>query len=137
MPAAVNHVVLNIDPENLGFYRDLFAALGWPTLVDMPEHQMIGVGEGLGSVWIGPNGNGQANDRDGVGMNHLALNADSVEAVDAAAAWIAGRGVPALYETPRHRPDFAWGEGNTYYQVMFDSPDKVLIEVVYTGPYSA
>lgn len=137
MPAAVHHVQLNVAPENVQFYRDLFAALGWPTLVDMPEHNVIGVGDGAGSVWIAPAGNGHANDRDGAGLNHLALTADSIEAVDAAAAWIAERGIPALYETPRHRPDFAWEEGLTYYQVMFDTPDRILVEVVYTGPYSA
>ena len=39
-----------------------------------------------------------------------------------------------LFETPRHRPDFAHGEDTTYYQVMFESPDRILFEIVYTGP---
>ncbi len=137
MPAAVHHAQINVKPENVQFYREMFAALGWPTLADMPEHNVIGVGDGAASVWIVPAANDHANDRDGVGLNHLALTADSIEAVDAAASWIAERGIAALYETPRHRPDFAWEEGMTYYQVMFDTPDNILIEVVYTGPYSA
>ncbi len=136
MPAAVHHVQLNVKPENMAFYREMFAALGWPTLADMAEYNVLGVGDGAASVWMMPASSDHANDRDGVGLNHLALAADSVAEVDAAAAWIAGRGIPALYETPRHRPDFAWEEGMTYYQVMFDTPDNILIEVVYTGPHS-
>jgi hypothetical protein len=31
----------------------------------------------------------------------------------------------------RHRPEFAQGEDQTYYQVMFASPDRILLEVVY------
>jgi len=45
-------------------------------------------------------------------------------------------GVPALFETPRHRPDFCSSPDQTYYQVMFESPDRLLFEVVYSGPIS-
>lgn len=34
----------------------------------------------------------------------------------------------------RHRPEFSWGPDDTHDQVMFESPDRTLIEVVYTGP---
>ena len=57
--------------------------------------------------------------------------------VDAVAAWLAERGVIALFETPRHRPDFSQSANDTYYQVMFETPDHILLEVVYTGPKSA
>jgi hypothetical protein len=43
-------------------------------------------------------------------------------------------GIKALFETPRHRPEFSGSEAETYYQVMFESPDRILFEVVYTGP---
>ena len=39
-----------------------------------------------------------------------------------------------LFETPRHRPEFAESDGHTYYQVMFASPDGILFEIVYVGP---
>jgi hypothetical protein len=42
--------------------------------------------------------------------------------------------VQPLFETPRHRPEFSAGPDQTYYQVMFESPDRILFEVVYTGP---
>lgn len=132
MPATVHHVHLNIDPANQAFYRDLMAALGWPLVYDADG--LLGYGEGPGWVWIVPRASDRANDRNGAGLNHLALAADSVAAVDAAAAWLRDRGVPALYDTPCHRPEFAWTAGETYYQVMFDSPDGILFEVVYLGP---
>jgi hypothetical protein len=47
--------------------------------------------------------------------------------------WLKESGIPHLFETPRHRPEFSEGD-NTYYQVMFESPDRILFEVVYTGP---
>jgi hypothetical protein len=47
------------------------------------------------------------------------------------------RGVGLLFGTPQHRPEFAQGEDQTYYQVMFESPDRILLEVVYTGPKPA
>jgi hypothetical protein len=53
--------------------------------------------------------------------------------VDETVTYLKAHGVPVLFETPRHRAEFSGG-GNTYYQVMFESPDKILFEVVYTGP---
>jgi len=67
------------------------------------------------------------NDYDGPGMNHLAIGAN----------YLTERRVALLFETPRHRPEFAEGEAQTYYQVMFASLDRIMLEVVYTGPKSA
>jgi hypothetical protein len=53
--------------------------------------------------------------------------------VDAAVEYLRGKSVETLFETPRHRPDFGMGEGQTYYQVMFKSPDNLLFEIVYIG----
>jgi hypothetical protein len=57
--------------------------------------------------------------------------------VDQVAAYLGERGVAALFETPRHRPEFSGDASQTYYQVMFETPDRILVEVVYTGPKSA
>ena len=70
-------------------------------------------------------------------MDHLGIGTASQADVDAVAAYLAERGVAALFETQRHRPEFGGGEEQTYYQVMFESPDRILFEVVYTGPKSA
>jgi catechol 2,3-dioxygenase-like lactoylglutathione lyase family enzyme len=67
-------------------------------------------------------------------MNHLAFAAASVADVDAAVAYVAERDIAALFDTPRHRPEFARDELSTYYQVMFETPDRILLEIVYIGP---
>lgn len=115
------------------FYKDLFGFLGWQTLYE--AEGTIGLAGKHGeSFWFIGEAKAVANDYDGPGVNHLGIAAESQADVDAAAAYLTGRGVALLFETPRHRPDFAGGAGETYYQVMFASPDRILWEVVYTGP---
>jgi hypothetical protein len=72
--------------------------------------------------------------RDGRGVNHIAIGAGSIADVDAAAMWLRGRGVALLFDTPRHRPEFTYEPGRDYYQIMFESPDGILFEYVYQGP---
>lgn len=38
-----------------------------------------------------------------------------------------------IFDTPRHRPEFASNESETYYQIIFETPDKVQVEIVYIG----
>ena len=92
---------------------------------------MIGLGAVDGqSLWFGSQVKAVANDYDGPGMNHLAFAAASVADVDEAVEWLRVRGVTALFDTPRHRPEFARDEQSTYYQVMFETPDRILLEIV-------
>ena len=70
-------------------------------------------------------------------MNHLGLKVEAQADVDQMVAYLQQHGVPALFETPRHRPEFTAGPDKTYYQVMFESPDRILFEVVYTGRKSS
>ena len=132
MNTSLGHIQLNIDPANLAFYNDLMGFLGWTQV--MANEAMAGYASGPSSVWFVGAANGAKNDYDGAGMNHLAIGAESIADVDAAVTYLAGKSVDALFETPRHRPEFGMGEGQTYYQVMFASPDNILFEVVYTGP---
>jgi catechol 2,3-dioxygenase-like lactoylglutathione lyase family enzyme len=76
------------------------------------------------------------NDYDGIGMNHVGLTVNSQAEVDEVTAYLQKNGVKPLFETPRHRPEFCDKPDATYYQVMFESPDRILFEVVYTGPKS-
>ncbi|MBE7518316.1 MAG: VOC family protein [Thermoflexaceae bacterium] len=133
MKTSLSHLQINVQKANLQFYRDLFAFLGWTSLLDQDEF-FGSAGSNGASLWFMSGANDAQNDYDGRGVNHIAIGAESQAEVDAATAYLASRGVPALFETPRHRPEFAWQEGHTYYQVMFESPDGVLFEVVYTGP---
>src|SRR5579883_1105436 len=140
MPSRLAHLQINVAPQNIGFYKDLFAALGWQTLYDGTTPSdgappMLGVGaENDASLWFVGETKDVANVYDGPGANHIAIGAANVGEVDAAASHLRGRGIEALFETPRHRPEFAQSEADTYYQVMFASPDNLLFEVVYTGP---
>ena len=133
MQTTLSHLQVNVRPANLQFYRDIMSFLGWTTLMD--QDQFFGAGASNGaSLWFIGEVKDAANDYDGPGVNHIAIGAQSQAEVDATAAYLSGRGVPALFETPRHRPEFSQGPDQTYYQVMFESPDRVLFEVVYTGP---
>jgi hypothetical protein len=127
---------LNIDPANTPFYKDLFGVLGWQTLYETDG--VLGVKDEHGiSLWFLAKTNDTPNDYDGPGMNHLGINTATQADVDAVAAHLAEQDVTHLFETPRHRPDFSASEQETYYQVMFESPDRILFEVVYTGAKDA
>ena len=133
MAAKVGHLVYSIDMKNVSFYKSLFAHLGWNVLFEVPE--MLGMGEpsGASSIWFGGATKHTNNDYDAPGLNHLGLHVDSIALVDAAVEEIKKLGATPLFETPRHRPEFS-GPDSTYYQVMFESPDRILFEVVYIGP---
>ena len=133
MQTGLAHIQFNVQAANLPFYQDLMAFLGWRTIY--AGEGMLGVvGTNDASLWFVGQVNDATNDYDGPGMNHLAIGAESQADVDAAAAYLSEHDVTALFDTPRHRPEFARSEDQTYYQVMFESPDRILLEVVYTGP---
>jgi catechol 2,3-dioxygenase-like lactoylglutathione lyase family enzyme len=133
MQTTVAHIQINVAQANLPFYRDLAAFLGLSTIYG--DDTMLGVGvSNQASLWFVATTKDVRNDYDGPGMNHLGLGAASIADVDAVVKYLEGKGIARLFETPRHRAEFAGGDSNTYYQVMFESPDRVLFEVVYTGP---
>jgi hypothetical protein len=53
--------------------------------------------------------------------------------VDLAVDYLKQHNVSALFGTPCHRPEMVSDPHDTMYQVMFESPDKILLEVVYRG----
>lgn len=129
----MGHLQVNIDAKNLSFYKDLFAFLGWSKLYE--DESMVGMcDKNQASFWFGQAMKKTVNDYDGCGVNHIAISAASQADVDQTVTYLQEKGVACLFETPRHRPEFSHGPDQTYYQVMFESPDKILFEVVYTGP---
>ena len=133
MVTNISHLVFSVRPSNLAFYKELMIFLGWKTIYS--DDNMLGVNSTeSASLWFAPQLKEARNEYDGPGLNHIGIGAPSVADVDAVVAWLKERGIPALFETPRHRPDFARSEKDTYYQVMFESTDRILWEVVYTGP---
>lgn len=130
------HIQFNVEPSNVPFYKDLMAFLGWQTLYATEE--MIGVaGKNGESLWFMGQAKAVSNDYDGPGMNHIGIGTPSQADVDSVASYLTERGVELLFETPRHRAEFSQSADDTYYQVMFETPDRILMEVVYTGPKSA
>jgi catechol 2,3-dioxygenase-like lactoylglutathione lyase family enzyme len=133
MDTRFGHIQVNIAAANIAFYRQLFTFLEWPVIHD--GDGVLGfAGKSSDSIWFIGGAKDVRNDYDGPGVNHIGIAAGSQADVDAVAHYLNNLGVPALFETPRHRPEFASSEADTYYQVMFESPDGVLFEVVYTGP---
>jgi len=127
----IGHIVFQIHPGNMSFYKDLFSFLGWKLWAEDPD--MLGMGNEHGeSLWFGGPAKLVSNDYDGPGVNHLGIAVGQQADVDAVVAYLSEHGVAALFETPRHRPEFS-APGKTYYQVMFESPDRILFEVVYSG----
>lgn len=135
MQSTLGHIQICIDPGNLPFYKELFTFLGWKLLYEEPE--VLGITDTQHtSLWFTPKLKPHVNDFDGNGTNHFALHVPHQSDVDEMVTWLKERGIPALFETPRHRPEFSGGQGTTYYQVMFTTPDDLLFEVVYMGPKS-
>ncbi|NMB89463.1 MAG: hypothetical protein GYA17_13980 [Chloroflexi bacterium] len=133
MKSNIGHIQINIQLENIAFYKDLFDFLGWSVLYEDPY--MLGVGSEQGSsLWFTGPLKECTNDYDGPGMNHLGISVSAQSDVDQAVAFLQAHDVAALFETPRHRAEFCSSPDETYYQVMFESPDRILFEVVYTGP---
>lgn len=126
------HIVFHVDAANISFYKALTEFLGWKTI--FAAEGFLGTAHGDGSIWFAGMAKDVANDYDGPGMNHFAFAAASIADVDSTAAFLTEQGVAHLFETPRHRPEFSRDENHTYYQVMFESPDRILFEVVYIGP---
>ncbi len=136
MQATLGHVVFGVKPENMAFYRELLAFMGWQTLYD--SEGMLGIADANHtSLWFASQVKDVSNDYDGPGMNHLGLHVGSQADVDSMAGYLGERGIAMLFDTPRHRPEFSHSPDQTYYQIMFESPDRILLEVVYIGPKDA
>src|SRR5690349_14066500 len=125
MQTHLGHIQFNVQPANLPFYKDLLAFLGWKTLFEMEG--MLGVVDTNGvSFWFVGQVNQASNDYDGPGVNHLAIGVAAQADVDTAAAYLIEHGVELRFETPRHRAEFTSSPDQTYYQVMFETPDRIL-----------
>lgn len=129
------HLQLNVNyAENSAFYKELFTLLGWEVISETDD--MIGLRSGKnGDIWFIDNQEDAA-DYDKRGMNHLAIRVGQEKDVDTINDFLALKEVTALFGTPKHRPEFA-NDSETYYQVMFETPDRILMEIVYIGPKTA
>jgi catechol 2,3-dioxygenase-like lactoylglutathione lyase family enzyme len=133
MKSAFYHLQININTKNLSFYNDIMKFLGW--IIIFENEEMAGYrSEKNGDLWFIGAQKQQITDYDGYGVNHIGLRVENQSDVDEVVTYLKQHRVEPLFETPKHRPDFASEPDETYYQVMFESPDKILFEVVYVGP---
>jgi len=132
MTRHVGHIHLNVDAANVDFYTELYESLGRAILIE--DDGFTGVRRDGWSIRFTPGGTGTIHNHDAIGINHLGIEADPVEAVDQVGTWIRGKSIAPLYGTPTNRPEFAASGDEMYYSVMFESPDGILLEVVYTDP---
>ena len=128
----LGHLVFFTAPANVGFYKDLFEFLGWTTTYD--EGGIFGTTDGgKCTLWFEGLANGAQNDYEGAGLNHLAVITKTQADVDTAVTYLRDKGVELLFGTPCDRPEHADSAQHAYYSAMFESPDRILLEIVYTG----
>lgn len=134
MKSHLYHVQINIEyTRHIGFYKNLMEFLGWSIIFEK-EDDVIGYhSEHNGDVWIANADKAERSDYDAIGVNHVAFRVERVEDVSEAERFLQAQGITVLFETPRHRSEFA-KPGETYYQIIFESPDKIQFEIVYIGP---
>jgi hypothetical protein len=132
LTATFGHLVYNVNTSNFPFYKTLFVELGWKAGAHEAGYLGLWAPDGRGSIWFMGNAKPVVNDYDGPGLNHLGLDLPSVDAVKTFAEWLTRNNVAPLFGTPRYHPEFSRGD-DVYFQVMFESPDRILFEVAYIG----
>lgn len=133
MRSSLYHLQLNINWDNVGIYKDLMAFLGWGVIFEKPRVVIGFRSYTNGDVWFCQRTKHLDNDYDGSGMNHVAIRVEKQQDIDTVTNFLTQHHIVPLFETPRHRPEFTSKPGETYYQVMFKSPDNLLFEIVYIG----
>ena len=106
--------------------------MGWNTIFEMDE--VVGYRSGTNEdVWFVKTQNKEVQDHDGIGMNHISFRVNTISDVDVIHSFLEKKDIKMLFDTPKHRPEFSSSPKETYYQIMFKSPDGILFEVVYVG----
>jgi glyoxylase I family protein len=129
--AGVHHVDLVVSSieRSLPFYTGLLGPLGYHRVSEVE-------GERGETIWyIGGSGtaiglreaqsDSEPHDRYGVGIHHLAFEADSRDQVDDRAAWVRTQGV----EIENEPQEYAYTPG--YYATFFYDPDGLKLEIVH------
>lgn len=133
MKSQIGHIQVNIDLTNIQFYKNFMKFLNFEIVAEMEE--VVGYKDASGaSIWFMKGSKEGMSDYDMKGVNHVAFYVDSIESVNASTEFLNNNNIKALFDTPRHRPEFSASESETYYQVIFESPDKFQFEIVYIGP---
>jgi len=122
--------------RSLPFYRELLEPLGWYRVGEVEGERgetiwyISGPGSSLG-LREAQSASDDELDRYRVGLHHLALEAPSRTAVDAAADWLRTRGA----EIESGPKEYGYLPG--YYAVFFYDPDGIKLEIVHVPGLAA
>jgi catechol 2,3-dioxygenase-like lactoylglutathione lyase family enzyme len=109
------------------FWGWLLQRLGYARYQEWPQGFSFKFGDTyLVFVQVEDHYNDRPYHRKRVGLNHLAFQAPSTQAVDELAIELRQRGVEILYNSP-----IADGE---HYAVFFEDPDRMKVEFVFEDP---
>lgn len=132
MKSHLYHLQININYDHFHFYNSLMKFMGWNIIFEADG--MCGYTSGTGGdLWFIKSDTNKETDYDNIGVNHISLRVETQKDVDDIKDFLENKNVEMLFGTPKHRPEFAMSEKETYYQIMFESPDNILFEVVYVG----
>ncbi|MBI5356912.1 hypothetical protein HZB78_04895 [Candidatus Collierbacteria bacterium] len=106
--------------------------IGWEVIFEGKE--AIGYKSGTnGDLWFCKVGLAKTSDYDQKGVNHISIRVENLADVDETKNYLEKNSVKMLFDTSRYRPEFTSRDDENYYQIMFESPDRVLFEIVYIG----
>lgn len=132
MKSSFYHIQINIDfKKNKKFYKDLMEFLGWQVIFATDDTAGY-KSDTNGDLWFVDSLKKEIGDYDQIGLSHIAIRVEDQKNIDQVVEFLKSKGISPSFDTPRHRPEFS-DEGKTYYQVIFETPDKTQIEVVYIG----
>ncbi len=133
MKSHLYHLQFNINfKQNIKFYKDLFEFLGWSVIFETDA--IIGFKNATnGDLWFLDSKKKEVQDYDATGLNHIAIRVSEQKDIEELIKYFETQSVDMLFGTPKHRPEFASSEEETYYQIMFKTPDNLLFEIVYIG----
>ncbi len=132
MQSSFYHLQVNVNIENKAWYGQLMEALGWNEIYD--DESMLGFSDQAGvSLWFSDADVQEKQNYDAFGTNHISIKVSKQSDVDEIAKVVTEMASDMLFDTPKHRPEFTRDQSETYYQIMFESPDKILFEIVYIG----
>lgn len=128
----LSHIEINVSDyaKSIRFYDAVLKPLGWERLVCTSD--CTAYCDGFLKIILSPVAEKYKDagfHRKRIGLNHLALYANSKEEVDSYYQNVMrGNNIPSLYQTgPEGDAD--------YYSVLFEDPDRMKIEVVFAPQY--
>jgi catechol 2,3-dioxygenase-like lactoylglutathione lyase family enzyme len=132
MKATIGHIGINLSNEekSFPFWKELLTYLEFDLMLD-GTHFDASDGHTFLCFSVTKLGYKEtAFHRKHTGLNHIAFNVPSPEAVDEfIAKYVEPHGIPLLYGGAKAYPQYAPG----YYAVYFEDPDRIKIEVAYKG----